>query len=228
MMTLAKDNANIAQQLTQSDCYAPMIKHIYLLFFLIASYAVAEPIDEPCTFLEEGVATCEYDLGGHKITVWASGKFQYESKTLSIHLPSNFQIEQLVGSAIVGNTTFIVFAITDFDSGSSIIVSVSKDHKKINWQANFHAFNSSPPLVVDNEIYLGGMGLVAKLDAITGKTVWEYTDLYENTTEAFNGFDKPYISANNVIFPEQKTSVTKYEEIRTVTVNRATGKLVSK
>ena len=206
-----------------------MRKYIAILTVLLTNHAFADRMmDDPCFDLNEKNTVCTYTIDKQKFIILPNGKIEYLSKSIPITLPAGYEIEEVVDGVIVGDTAFIDLAITDSESGSTIIASISLATKKLNWQAEFHAFNASPLLIVDNEIYIGGIGKVAKYNAATGKQVWQIKDLYENNTQAYNAFNKPYISLNNVIFPEYKVSTASYAGIRSVVVNRKTGVMVSK
>ncbi len=70
--------------------------------------------------------------------------------------------------------------------------------------------------------------MVAKLNLIDGKIIWQHKNLYERETQAFNSFILPRKEGNIIIFKEDKVSSAKYDGIREIHVDDATGKIISK
>ncbi|MCW8955249.1 MAG: hypothetical protein OQL09_00070, partial [Gammaproteobacteria bacterium] len=90
------------------------------------------------------------------------------------------------------------------------------------------AFNTSPVLVHNNSIYLGGIGMIAKLDLNDGRIIWRHIGLYEAETQAYNAFEIPMIKNEYVIFREQKVPDASYPGIREIHVLDKTGKIIKK
>ncbi|WP_420591699.1 hypothetical protein [Bacterioplanoides sp.] len=204
------------------------MKKIFALFIILISSSVfADWMEDPCVLFNEKGTKCTYTIDDVKLIISPNGEVVFNKAKLQVNLPEHFEIEEVRDGQIFGDTVFLSLAITDHESGGTVIISMSLQNKKINWSREFPAFNSSPLLIHENELYIGGIGRVAKYSALDGKLVWELKGLYERETQAFNGFNKPVISGDSVEFPESKVSTAKYSGIRKVVVNRKTGKLVS-
>ncbi|WP_372870860.1 hypothetical protein [Shewanella sp.] len=205
------------------------MKNIFALFIvLISSNVLADWMDDPCVLFDEKGTKCTYTVDNVKFIISPGGEIDFNNSKMQVNLPEHFEIEEVRDGQIFGDATYLALAITDHDSGGTIIISISLKKREIIWSSEFPAFNSSPLLVYEDELYIGGIGRVAKYSALSGKLVWELKGLYERDTQAFNGFNKPVITGANVEFPESKVSTAKYSGIRKVVVNRQTGKLVSK
>ena len=205
------------------------MKKIFALFIiLISSSVLADWAEDPCVLFNEKGTKCSYTIDEVKFVISPNGEIDFNETKLQVNLPEHFEIEEVRDGQIFGNAAFLSLAITDHESGGTVIISMSLEKREINWSREFQAFNSSPLLIYENELYIGGIGRVAKYRASDGKLVWELKGLYERETQAFNGFNKPVISGANVEFPESKVSTAKYNGIRKIVVNRQAGKLVSK
>ncbi len=199
---------------------------IFIVFF--SSLVIADWMDDPCVLFNEKGTECTYVIDDNKFLIAPNGVIVLDKSKFKVDLPKHFEIEEVRDGQIVGDTIFLSFAITDHESGGTVIVSISLKKLRINWSSEFPAFNSSPMLIEGGDLYIGGIGRVANYDALNGKLVWEIKGLYERETQAYNGFNKPAMKENNVEFPESKVSTAKYSGIRKVIANRQTGVLVSK
>ncbi len=204
---------------------------LFLLIPLLADADVERILNDPCFMMEQSKGPCTYTAGERVYLIHTNGWIEFkagdEGKLFTVNLPKHFEIEAIKHAEINEDVIFN-FSITDFDSGSTIIARLSPINNNFSWQTILHAFNSSPLLVEGNYVYVGGIGVVSKIDASNGKVLWIHSGLYENDTQAYNSFIKPFKDGEVVRFVEKKVSSAKYLGVRKVIVNDVTGELLSK
>jgi len=187
---------------------------------------------DSCSLMSEEVGPCQYKIKDKIFKVTTNGDIFYTINgrplTVKIKLPENFFIEKVVFGDTQKNTVLFNFEITDSESGSSIITQINLPRGVVIWQREIPAFNSSPLLIIDKAVYVGGIGYIAKLNLSDGAILWFHDGLYERDTGAYNAFDKPYINGEHVIFPESNSTDARYPGIRSIVVRLADGKMVSK
>jgi outer membrane protein assembly factor BamB len=177
--------------------------------------------DKPCNIKIRGSV---YKVATNGILlIKQTGKKDAE---VQIVLPDNFYIDA-VQYQINNKNILFIFGITDDESGSTIIVLFDPTNNRLLWSTEIYAFNPSPLLVSQGYIYVGGIGMVAKLKLSDGKIIWQHKDLYERETGAFNSFIMPLREGNIIIFKEAKVS-DKYNGIREVRIDDTTGAIISK
>jgi outer membrane protein assembly factor BamB len=199
---------------------------VYLIIF--SSFSFADWRTDPCILMNEKKPVCTHKIEGYEITVAPSGNINLNDSIINIPIPKLFEIESAKDVQLINGVIYLSLEITDYDSGSTVLISISTNNKSIIWQTEFPVFNTSPMLIEHGYIYIGGIGKVAKFDARTGKKVWQHENLYEHETQSYNSFKVPYIDLDTVIFPEFKVSNAKYVKPRKVKVNKHTGLLISK
>jgi len=174
--------------------------------------------------------TCEVDTGKFKFQITDEGKISYQlnnsQSNITISLPDGFSFESVRSYEVKNKVAYFNIEISDICSGSSQLFAIDLSNRKLIWQVEIPAFNSSELLISGNYIYVGGMGYIAKIERTTGKKMWFIDSLYERETQAYNGFNKPFILDRNVVFPEDK--VGKYPNTRKVVVDIESGRLIAK
>lgn len=210
----------------------PLISIVIVLLWAPAYGETPQWSPDPCQFMDEANEPCHYKVGDKIFTVNASGNitYGYDGKpiTLVIKLPEYFSIERVRFGEVVENSVAFNFEITDHESGGSVIALVNLSNGIIKWQRDIPAFNSSPLLIINGAVYVGGIGYIAKLNLADGSIAWFHDGLYEHDTQAYNSFDKPFIKGENVVFPESKSPTAKYSGIRSVVVRLNDGSIVSR
>jgi hypothetical protein len=211
----------------QRERYASMRDILTILMLCASTWVEAAWWSDPCGPIMFGDSPCIYEIDGHKFTVLESGEIEFDESSIALSLPEHYGINAVHDGLITEDSALLSVGISDGNYAGTVVVSISVNRKTINWQSSMFGFNGSPLLLDDGAIYAGAIGTVGKLDASNGEKLWAHTELYEKDTQAFTGFRRPYISDENVVFPENKVS-DKYDGIRKVIVNRETGELVSK
>jgi outer membrane protein assembly factor BamB len=145
-------------------------------------------------------------------------------------LHENSFVDWIRFSEILDDFVIFSFEYTDSDSAGTIIALINLANGHVKWQQSIPAFNSSPLLISNDSVYVGGIGYVARIDRNNGKILWFHGGFYERATSAYNSFDKPYFKGNNVVFPNDPRHSTYPDNFkkRIVVVNIETGELVSK
>jgi hypothetical protein len=149
------------------------------------------------------------------------------AEPVQIPLPDQLYIESARAHDKEG-TTLLVLEVTDVESSSTVLATLDHKTNKLKWSRELPAFNPSPPLLSKDALYIGAIGLVAKVRLSDGGIVWLHRDLYEQDTQAFNAFQKPRLAGSVVVFPEDKVPAAKHSGLREVRVDDRTGKLLSK
>lgn len=173
---------------------------------------------------------CQFEFNNSRYQISRDGMMKIKSigtnnYTVKFKLPDSFHIEQ-VNYQIIDSAILLVFDIDDSEGASSIVAKFDTATKKIKWTTDIGAFNPSPLLIVNNAVYLGCIGTVAKLNFTTGKIIWRHNNLYERTTGAFNSFITPRKEGSLVIFQEKKISTDHYADIRKIHVDDKTGAII--
>ncbi len=209
-----------------------MIKQFRFLFLiLLASYypSANANTDMDCTLMNPENEKCLIQLKSQSYSITAEGTLTRDKdhKTTVFSLPANFSIESVQFKAF-NNKIIFTFSITDGDTGSIFVTLFNEDEFNFEWKTELFAFNTSPVLIHNNSIYLGGIGVVAKLDLYDGRIIWRHTGLYNAETQAFNSFEIPVIKNEYVIFREQKVQGASYPGVKDIHVLDKTGKIIKK
>lgn len=182
-----------------------------------------------CTLMNPENEKCLIQLKSQSYSITAEGTLTRDKdhKTTVFSLPANFSIESVQFKAF-NNKIIFTFSITDGDTGSIFVTLFNEDEFNFEWKTELFAFNTSPVLIHNNSIYLGGIGVVAKLDLYDGRIIWRHTGLYNAETQAFNSFEIPVIKNEYVIFREQKVQGASYPGVKEIHVLDKTGKIIKK
>ena len=183
-------------------------------------------------FLMSGGKPCNLRIQGTNYHIGTNGLLLIKrpgknDSEIRVNLPYNFYIDAVQYQMNDKNILFI-FGITDDESGSAIVALLDPTNNRMPWSIDIYAFNPSPLLVSQGYIYVGGIGMVAKLNLSDGKIIWQHKDLYERETQAFSSFIMPLKEGNIIIFKEAKVSSAKYDGIREIRVDDTTGAIISK
>lgn len=185
-----------------------------------------------CNLISGQQDACSFTLDAINFQLNDDGEilFQQHGKThqIKVKLPEYFEFDVVRHAEIVGHLVFFNIEMTDMEFGGALVFVIDRIFGKLVWQTEIPTFNSSKLLIQDNAVYVAGIGYVAKLDARTGKKIWQIDSLYEVDTQAFRSFKKPFLLGENVIFQERKASTEKHLGERSVVVHNQTGNLVSK
>jgi outer membrane protein assembly factor BamB len=194
------------------------------IIILLSLTSVSFPQQNSCLMMSKD-KPCDLQINGSIYHVETNGvlivKHSGKSSEVKVSLPKYFYIEQ-VQYQIHDNKILFIFGITDDDAGSAIIARFDPLNDQLLWSTETNAFNTSPLLISGSNIYVGGIGMVAKLKLSDGKIVWQHRDLYERDTGAYNAFILPKKEGNIIIFKEA-THLS-----REVHVDDTSGKILSK
>lgn len=203
----------------------------FLCLILIASYYTSSNAntDMYCTLMDPENEKCFIQSKAYSYMLAAEGDLirEKDNKSTIFKLPEKFFIETVQFKPFKNKIIF-TFSVSDGDAGSILVSLFDEDSFTFEWQTELFAFNTSPVLVHNNSIYLGGIGVIAKLDINDGKIIWHHRGLYEPETQAYNAFEMPLIKNKYVIFKEQKVSDTSYPGVREIHVLDKTGKIIKK
>lgn len=198
------------------------------LTFLHAGLINAES-EQQCIFMDPENETCSIKSLKNIYSLSATGLLEKpdESRQIQFKLPENIIIETVQFKPL-NNKIVFTFQVTDGDSGSTLVSLYNESNHRFEWQTELFAFNTSPALIYNEAIYLGGIGIIAKLDLNTGKIIWQHIGLYERETQAYNAFVTPKVKDEFIIFREQKVPGAAYRGVRQIKVLDRTGKIISK
>lgn len=209
-----------------------MIKQFrFVCWILLAIYhpsGIADT-DMNCTLIDTEDETCLIQSKTQSYALTAEGALTRakDNKTTVFSLPENHHIES-VQFKLFENKIIFTFSVSDGDSGSTLVSLFNEDNFNFEWQTELFAFNTSPVLIHSNSIYLGGIGVIAKLDLNDGSIIWRHIGLYEAETQAYNAFEMPVIKNEYVIFREQKVPGASYPGTKEIHVLDKTGKIIKK
>ncbi|MFW2373384.1 MAG: hypothetical protein ACN4GM_09720, partial [Gammaproteobacteria bacterium] len=194
----------------------------FLCFTLLANYppsVIASTDDMYCTLMESESERCHFQSATSSYSLAVEGALlrEKDNKSIVFKLPKKFYIES-VHFKPLANKIIFTFSISDGDSGSVLISLFDEDKFSFEWQTELFAFNISPALVHNNSIYLGGIGVIAKINLDNGNIIWHHTGLYESETQAYNSFETPRVKDGYIIFTEQKVPDASYPGIREIQV----------
>ena len=191
--------------------------------------AIATTEDMSCAVMESEDERCHIQSNTYSYSLSVEGALVREKdhKSIAFKLPENFYIESVRFKPFTNKIIF-TFSISDGDSGSVLVSLFDEDNFSFAWQTELFAFNISPALIHNNSIYLGGIGLIAKINLADGKMIWQHFGLYESATQAYNSFETPMIQGEYIIFREQKVPDANYPGIREIQVLDRTGKIIKK
>ena len=203
----------------------------FVCLILLTSYHSSgmSDTDMYCTIMEAENEKCHIESNTQSYLISAEGTLirDKDNKTITFRLPKKHHIETVQYKPFENKIIF-TFSVSDGDSGSILVSVFDEDNYLFEWQTELFAFNTSPVLIHNNAIYLGGIGVIAKLNLYDGSIIWRHTGLYEPETQAYNAFEMPVIKKEFVIFKEQKVSDTGYSGIREIHVLDKTGKIIKK
>ena len=114
-----------------------------------------------------------------------------------------------------------LYEIKAADAGASWITKIRKNNLATEWQTPIPGFNLGEPLIDENHIYVSGIGFVGKVDLVKGNYTWRQDGLY--TKYKANGFRRPHIMKDKVVFPIWNWSPNKFDKI---ILDRASGKIL--
>lgn len=209
-----------------------MIKQLCLLCLtLLASQHSLTLADEDvhCTLMNAEMDKCLIQSNTRSYSLNPEGVLirDKDNKKIIFTPPENNYIEAIQYKAFDKKIIF-TFSISDGDSGSTIISLFDEEQFNYIWHTELSAFNTSPVLIHSDSIYLGGIGMIARLKLSDGTIVWRHTGLYEAKTQAYNAFELPAIKNEYVIFREQKVPDASYPGTREIHVLDKTGKIIKK
>jgi len=210
-----------------------MIKQLcFLCLILLANYhpgVIASTDDMYCTLMDTESERCHVQSDKYSYSLSAEGALTRAKhpKSVTFKLPENYYIESVHFKPLTNRIIF-TFSISDGDSGSVLVSLFDEDKFSFEWQTELFAFNVSPALIHNNSIYLGGIGVIAKINLDNGNIIWHHSGLYEADTQAYNSFVTPMIQGEYVIFREQKVPDASYPGIREIQALDRTGKIIKK
>lgn len=185
--------------------------------------SVAFSSEETC-FMMGTDKPCDLQINGSSYHIETKGdllvKHSGRVSTAKINLPEYFYIEG-VKYQIYENKILFTFGITDDDAGSAIVAQFDPTNYRLLWATEINAFNISPLLISGNYIYVGGIGMVAKLKLVDGNKVWQHRNLYVSGSGIYNSFKLPKKEGKTIIFQDDRSD----KEVR---VDDDTGKILSK
>lgn len=192
-----------------------------IISLLIANVAFSS--EETC-FMMRTDKPCDLQINGSSYHIGTKGdlsvKHSGKVSTEKINLPEYFYIDG-VKYQIYENNILFTFGITNDDDGSAIIAKFDPTHYRLLWTTEINAFNISPLLISSNYIYVGGIGMVAKVRLRDGTKVWQHRDLYVSGSGIYNSFKLPKKDRSIIIFQDEHSN----NEVR---VDDATGKILSR
>jgi hypothetical protein len=193
------------------------------IIILLSLVGVSFSAEETC-FMMSTDKPCDLQINGSSYHIDTKGDLLVEHSrkvtTLKINLPEYFYVEG-VKYQIYENKILFTFGITDDDTGSAIIAQFDPINYRILWTTEINTFNISPLLISGNYIYVGGIGMVAKLKLIDGNKVWQHRDLYVSGTGIYNSFKLPKREGKIIIFQDDRSD-------KEVHVNDDNGIILSK
>lgn len=135
------------------------------------------------------------------------GKRQAGGKSDDFRLPMrNMEmLDNNVYFAEYKGDLLILYGISDFESGASMIVRLDGKTLKEKWAADAGSFNAAKGLIENNFVYLGASGFVGKIDLDSGKYLWKHDDLYRKYRKdgAFNIMEVPVLDGATVVYTEK-------------------------
>ena len=114
-----------------------------------------------------------------------------------LELEEFFAIEKLFFIPIEKDELVAIYTDTDMDCSGSVVQRISLKSNKILWSVNFGGFNMAPPVYIDDCVYLSTIGVLAKLNYLTGKFDWKFEDLYDKGK--YNSFGFPHFYENDIV-----------------------------
>ena len=121
------------------------------------------------------------------------------------------------------NSLLILFTDTDNESSASSLTKYNMINLNKEWTINSLGFNLSPMKIANDFVYLSSMGNITKVNLKGGKIIFQFNDLYDNATYAFNSFSGIQFKKDTVIFLSKNWYSGRIDKIF---VNDKTNKLI--
>jgi hypothetical protein len=122
------------------------------------------------------------------------------------------------------NSLLILFTDTDHESSGSSLTKYKKTNLNKEWTLSGLGFNLSPMTIHNDFVYISSMGNILKADLDSGKVAFQFADLYDRVTYAFNSFSEIQFNMDTVIFLSKNWYSGRLDKIF---VNDKTNKLIS-
>ena len=121
---------------------------------------------------------------------------------------------------------FLIISFTEYDSesaGSTIEKFNLADLKK-GWTFSGLGFNLSALTLHNDYVYLSSFGSIGKVNLYSGEIAFQFRDLYDRETDAFNSFSGIQFKNDTVVFLSQNW---KTNRINKIIINDNTNKLIT-
>jgi hypothetical protein len=149
-------------------------------------------------------ATFTLALAADTFTVAADGRVTRgaaDQTVFALAVPAGARIERLYYGMVAGDLV-VAWESTDAEGGSTSLARFDGATYVPRWMQRLSTMNTAAPLLAGNELYLGGLDFLARLDAASGDFVWQKTMLTPRGTRAFQAFGTVALDGGWVVFTE--------------------------
>jgi hypothetical protein len=179
-----------------------------------------------CTPVGESSKKCSFSILSSMFTFTPEGKGKRTDPTgkeifFTIPLDEIDAIESMEYYVYNGDL-ILVYGVTDGDCAWGTAVRLDKDTYSVKWKIHIPGFNLTVGTIEGNILYQAAIGFVSSINLDTGEYNWKHSGLYDDNTGAFNSFNTPIITSEEVIF-RSIHSTTKI--VSTIKVNKQSGKV---
>ena len=113
----------------------------------------------------------------------------------------------------------LIYETASEESDGGQILRLTGRDLRLQWHQYLPGFNLDAGPVEDHFLYVSAIGMVGKLNLMTGDWVWQHNQLFENNG-SFSAFQKPILQGDSIIFREE--DIMK-KNIKRFVLNKETG-----
>jgi hypothetical protein len=167
-----------------------------------------------------------WGIGGKNYTLHENGLLRLSQPKRKLRLPLGQGMLGLGLDFVKGirDDLIIGYGTSDGESGTSFACRVRGDLSAVRWCKNIGMFNQRFS-VSDDSVWVGALGLAARLNINSGKYVWIHRDLYkrEDETDAFVTTCPVFEDEATVTFYGQDTNNRNNKKLK---VDRESGSII--
>jgi len=181
----------------------------------------------------QGSAAFEFEAGGFSYHIAANGNGRRtkgnKTRRFNLRFDGPDFMEGLRFAVYEGDLLFAC-ELNDGEAAGGLVVRLEQPSMRALWRQPVPTFNLGEPLREGHNLYLTGLGFVARLDLRTGEYVWQHDALTKDVDAPrggvslgdFNSFETPELAGETVLFRERPV----YNRRRTLVVNKKTGEII--
>jgi len=171
-------------------------------------------------------ASFSWGIGGKSYILHEDGLLQLRQSKRKLRLPLGQGMLGLGLNFVKGirNDLILGYGTSNGEEGTSFICRIKGDLSTVRWCKNIGRFNQKFA-VSDDSVWVGALGLAARLDINSGKYIWLLDDLYkrENETDAFVITCPVSEDETTVTFYGQDTNNRNNQQLK---VDRKSGSII--